>query len=97
MFCGEKFLTWAEYNTHTQRNMQTHLDKWSKPEKKDLKPAGSSIPDGMNRELFKVFEKYNLGSKAMLCLWRNGQLNCAMREPPRELELQDRLKEWLDE
>jgi hypothetical protein len=55
------------------------------------------MPDGMKRELFKVFEKYNLPSKAMLFLWHNGRLNCAMREPSRELELQNRLKEWLDE
>ena len=30
----------------------------------------------------------------MLCLWVNGQLNTAIREPSRILELQDRLKEW---
>jgi hypothetical protein len=33
----------------------------------------------------------------MLCLWVNGQLNTAIREPSRILELQDRLKEWLQE
>ena len=33
----------------------------------------------------------------MLCLWVNGQLNTAIREPVRILELQDRLKEWLQE
>jgi hypothetical protein len=95
MFCGDKFLTWAEYNTHTQRHMQTHLDEWSNVESTDSKRV-NDMPDGMKRELFKVFEKYNLPSKAMLCLWRS-RLNCAMREPSRELELQDRLKEWLDE
>ena len=49
------------------------------------------------RSLYNVFEKYNLGDKAMLCLWVNGQLNTAIRERPRILELQDRLKEWLQE
>jgi hypothetical protein len=33
----------------------------------------------------------------MLCLWVNDQLNTAIREPSRILELQDRLKEWLQE
>ena len=62
-----------------------------------LNRAWSNIPDGLNRELYKVFEKYNLGDKAMLCLWKNGQLDCAMREPSREHELQTRLKEWLND
>ena len=34
----------------------------------------------MNRELLKVFEKYRLGDKSMLCLWRNGYLSSTMRE-----------------
>jgi hypothetical protein len=42
-------------------------------------------------------EKYRLGDRAMLCLWPNGQLNTAIREPSRILELQHRLKEWLQE
>jgi hypothetical protein len=92
MFCGEMFLYWLEYNNHTQRHMQTHLDKWSNVETMDSKTAVNDIQEGMNGELYKLFEKYNLGSKAMLCLWSNGQLNCAMREPAREYELQDRLK-----
>ena len=33
----------------------------------------------------------------MLCLWVNGQLNTSIRERPRILELQHRLKEWLQE
>jgi hypothetical protein len=33
----------------------------------------------------------------MLCLWVNGQLNTAIREPSRIFELQDTLKEWLQE
>ena len=52
--------------------------------------------DGMNRKL-KVFEKYRLGDKSMLCLWRNGYLSSALRERSRELELQTRLSEWLKE
>jgi hypothetical protein len=74
-------------------NYQTHLDKWSdKAEKVSWK-----VPDGFNPDLYKVSERYNLGEKAMLCLWRNGQLNTAIREPSRILELQDRLREWLEE
>jgi len=51
----------------------------------------------MNRDLLKVFEKYRLGDKSMLCLWRNGHLSSALRERSRELELQTRLNEWLKE
>jgi hypothetical protein len=36
-------------------------------------------PDGMNTDLYKVFERYNLTEKAMLYLWRNGQLNSVIR------------------
>ncbi|MGA9151773.1 MAG: hypothetical protein WBZ36_14440 [Candidatus Nitrosopolaris sp.] len=93
MFCGEKFLSWLEYNNHTQ----THLDKWSNVESTDSKTGVNGMPEGMNRELYKVFEKYNAWNKAMLCLWRNGQLNCAMREPSLEQKLKDRLREWLEE
>jgi hypothetical protein len=52
---------------------------------------------GMSQDLFKIFEKYRLEERAMLCLWVNGQLNTAIPEPSRILELQDRLKEWLQE
>lgn len=96
--CGEKFLSFLEYNNHKQRHLQTHIDKWSKAdEKKHLIASISCISDGMNRELYKVFEKYSLGDKAMLCLWKNDQLNRALRIPSRENELQTRLKEWLDD
>ena len=60
-------------------------------------PRTWKAPHGMNPALYKVFEKYNLGDKAMLCLWVNGQLNTAIRERSRVLELQDRLREWLQE
>jgi hypothetical protein len=59
--------------------------------------AFSNISENMNRDLLKVFEKYNLGDKSMLCLWRNGYLSCALRERSREMELQTRLSEWLKE
>jgi hypothetical protein len=49
----------------------------------------------MTEDLFKIFEKYRLGERAMLYLWVKGQLNTAIRKPARILELQDRLKEWL--
>ncbi len=92
--CGQIFLSRTEFNNHVQRHFQTHLDKWSdKTEKK----VSWKTPDGLNTDLYKVFEKYNLGEKAMLCLWKNGQLNTAIREASRILELQDRLKEWLQE
>jgi hypothetical protein len=45
----------------------------------------------------EVFEKYRLGDRPMLCLWYNGQLNTAIRDPSRIFELKDRLKEWLQE
>ena len=63
-----------------------------KPDKISWKP-----PEGMTQDLLKIFGKYRLGERAMLCLWVDGQLNTAIREPSRILELQDRLKEWLQE
>jgi hypothetical protein len=91
--CGIKFLSSSEFEHHKQTHYQTHLDKWSgKPDKINWK-----APDGLNPALNKVFEKYHLGDRAMLCLWYNGQLNTAIREPSRILELQDRLKEWLQQ
>ncbi|MGA9149375.1 MAG: hypothetical protein WBZ36_02260 [Candidatus Nitrosopolaris sp.] len=87
----QEFLSSSEYKSH----LQTHLDKWSsniKQDKVNWKPQ-----DGMSQDLFKIFEKYRLGEQALLCLWYNGQLNTAIRERSRILELQDRLKEWLQE
>jgi hypothetical protein len=91
--CGQKFLSSSEYKHHEQTHLQTHLDKWSKSGNQ----ASWKPPEGMSPALFKVFEEYRLGEKAMLCLWYKGQLNTAIREPSRILELQDRLKEWLSE
>jgi hypothetical protein len=93
--CGLEFLSSSEYKRHQKTYLQTHLDKWSsniKQDKISWKP-----PEGMSQDLFKIFEKYRLGDRAMLCLWVNGQLNTAIREPSRIFELQDRLKEWLQE
>ena len=93
--CGQEFLSSSEYKRHQQTHLQTHLDKWSsntKPDKASWKP-----PEDMTQDLLKIFERYRLGERAMLCLWYNGQLNTAIRERSRILELQDRLKEWLQE
>ena len=96
---GEKFLSSKEFTNHKQKHLRTYIDTWSNVnEKKDRRTTISNdIPDGLNRELYKVFEKYHIEGKAMVCLWRNSQLNCAMREPSREHQLQTRLKEWLEE
>jgi hypothetical protein len=58
--------------------------------------------EGLNPELKeafeKVFEKYNLGDRAMLCLWKDGQLSTAViHEPSRIPELRDRLNEFLEQ
>jgi hypothetical protein len=93
--CGQEFLSSSEYKRHQQTHLQTHLDKWSsntKPDKVSWNP-----PEGMTKDLFKIFDKYRLDDRAVLCLWHKGQLNTAIREPARILELHDRLKEWLQE
>lgn len=59
-------------------------------------------PEGLNPELKeafeKVFEKYRLGNKAMLCLWNDGQLSTAViHEPSLIPELRDRLNECLEQ
>jgi len=73
--CGQEFLSSSEYKRHQQTHLQTHIDSWNsniKQDKVSWKP-----PEGMNQDLFKIFEKYRLGERAMLCLWVNGQLNTA--------------------
>ena len=97
--CGQTFLSLKEFGVHVNRHLQKHLDEFTPklPEKKTPWESFRSIPDGMNKALIKVFEKYNLGDKSMLCLWRNGYLSCALREKSREQELQTRLSEWLKE
>ena len=77
----------SEYKRHLQTHLQTHIDRWSsnsKPDKLSWKP-----PEDITQDLFKIFEKYRLGERAMICLWINGQLNTAIREPSRISELQD--------
>jgi hypothetical protein len=97
--CGLEFLSTSEYKRHQQTHLQTHIDKWSSSN--NIKPADKvswKPPAGMTQDLLKIFEKYRLGKRAMLCLWVNGHLNTtAILEPARILELQDRLKEWLQE
>jgi hypothetical protein len=97
--CGQTYLSWKEFDTHVNRHLQKHLDEFAPtiPEKNTPLEAFSNIPEGMNRDLLKVFEKYRLGDKSMLCLWRNGYLSCVLRERSREQELQTRLSEWLKE
>lgn len=98
--CGQTFLSWKEFDNHVNRHLQKHLDEFTPkfPEKKTPWQAFSNIPEGMNRDLFKIFEKYNLrlGDKSVLCLWCNGQLNCALHEHSREQELKSNLTEWLE-
>jgi len=95
--CKRTFLSCKEFDAHVGRHLQKHLDEYAPktPERKTLWEVFSNIPEGMNRDLLKVFEKYRLGDKSMLCLWRNGYLSCVLRERNREQELQTRLSEWL--
>jgi hypothetical protein len=90
--CGETFLSKKSYDSHAQKHLQTHIDTWS--DEKGTKDI-SDMPQGLNRELFKTFEKYDIGSSCILCLWKNGQLNVAMRSVARQHELIDRVKEWI--
>ena len=96
--CQQTFLSSKEFDNHVNRHLQKHLDEFAPniPEKKTPWESFSNMPEGMNRDLLKVFEKYRLGDKSMLCLWRNGYLSCALRERSREQELQTRLSEWLN-
>jgi hypothetical protein len=96
--CGQTFLSWKEFDAHVNRHLQKHLDEYAPkiPEKTPWE-AFSNIPEGMNRALLKVFEKYDLGDKSILCLWRNGYLSCALRERSRQQELQTRLSDWLQD
>jgi hypothetical protein len=103
--CGQMFISFSDYRRHEQTHLQTHLYRSNKQvdrddgknENKDQSKITRKSPEGMNPALFKVFEKYDLENKAVLCFWHNGQLNTAIREPYRMLELQDRLREWLSE
>jgi hypothetical protein len=94
--CEQTFLSWREFDAHVGRHLQKHLDEYT-PKIPEKREAFSDIPEGLNRDLLKLFEKYRLGDKTMLCLWRNGYLSSALRERSRELELQARLIEWLKE
>ena len=80
--CQQTFLSWKEFDAHVGRHLQKHLDGYTPKilQKKTPWEAFGNIPEDMNRDLLKVFEKYNLGDKSMLCLWRNGSLRCVLRE-----------------
>jgi hypothetical protein len=92
--CGQTFLQESAYTPHTQKHKQTSIDSWS--DEKQIYDI-SDMPVGLNRELFKVFEKYGIGDRAIISLWKNGQLNSAVRSVTRERELMDILKEWLEQ
>ena len=97
----QEFLSPKEFENHMNKHRQRYLDDFALPSKmpemKTPWAAFSNIPEGMNRDLLKLFEKYRLGDKSVLCLWRNGYLSTALRDKSLELELQTRLKEWLQE
>jgi hypothetical protein len=69
--CGQEFPSSSEYRRHQYTHLQPHLDKWSNKEE----PKSYPPPQGLNPALYKVFEKYKMGKKAILCLWYDGQLN----------------------
>jgi len=98
--CGQTFLQESAYTHHIQKHHQTRIDSWGVQEQENQKQTYdiSDMPQGLNRELFNLFERYDIGSsKTILCLWKNGQLNSAIRPVAREHELMDRLREWLEE
>jgi hypothetical protein len=68
----------SEYKLHQQTHLQTHLDRWSSKSKPDR--VSWIPPEEINQDLLKIYEKYRLGERAMLCLWVNGQLNTPIRE-----------------
>ena len=71
--CGQKFLSSSGYKRHQETHLQIRIDKWGSNSKTDKVSRKAS--DGLNTALYKVFERYSVGNKAMLCLYRNGQLN----------------------
>ncbi len=101
--CGQTYLQESAYTRHIQQHQQTHIDSWDLQEQEQGNQNQeqtydiSDMPVGLNRELFKVFEKFHVGDKTILCLWKNGHLSCAIRPVAREHELMDRLREWLEE
>ena len=93
--CGQTFLQKRGYEHHASEHQQTHIDTWSGEKgTKDISKAWD-MPQGLKHKLFNLFERYDIGSsKAILCLWKNGQLNIAIRPVEREHELMERLREW---
>jgi hypothetical protein len=46
--------------------LQTHIDTWStskQNKKRHCRASVTDIPDGINHELFEIFEKFGLGDK----------------------------------
>lgn len=84
---------------HIQKHQQTRIDSWGLQEEENQKQAYdiSDMPVGLNRQLFKVFEKFHVGDKTIICLWKNSQLNSATRPVEQERELLDILNDWLVE
>jgi hypothetical protein len=68
-----EFLSSSEYKRHQQTHLQTHIDSWSnsKLDKVSWKPL-----DDMTQDLFKIFEKYGLGERAMLWVQDVGSECC---------------------
>jgi hypothetical protein len=64
--CGQEFLSTSEYKRHQETHLQTHFDSWTSNSKADK--VGWKPQDGMSQDLFKIFEKYRLGERAILCL-----------------------------
>jgi hypothetical protein len=61
------------------------MEQTTRPVERELNRsrAGSKSEPNMNTVigLGSVVKEYRLGERAMLCLWVNGQLNTAVREP----------------
>jgi hypothetical protein len=56
----------------------------------------NDMPDGLARDIFKVFEKYDIkDSRVIICMWKRNQLSCAMRSIAQKRELIERVKDWL--
>jgi hypothetical protein len=62
--CRQTFLGGKEFDV-VNKHLQKHLDEYTPniPKKKTPWETFNNIPEGMNRELLKVFEKYNLACK----------------------------------
>lgn len=77
--CGQTFLSWEEFDVHVNRHLQKHLDEYTPkiPEKTPWE-AFSNIPEGMNRDLFKVFKNssYSLDGRSRRSTSRRCDVCC---------------------